>query len=137
MELALEEPLVVDDFVSRHILLHFIDVLGQGVVNKRFFALITVGFNKAVAVDVGVLLCKLGDVRALIAVLGEFDFVALENLQVTRLERTAELFNLVAGIVNVEFAVGGIACLVQHCRKAVTERSAARVAHVHRTRGVG
>ena len=133
MKLAFEEPLVVEDFVLCHIVLHLLDVLGKCKADECAFALLARSVYKAVAVYVCIFLCKFCDVCTLIAVLGKLNFIALENLKVTSLKRTAELFNLIACVVNVELTPYAVACLVKHCGKAVAERTASCVAHMHRT----
>ena len=92
--------------------------------------------EESVAVKAVVFVREVGDVAALIAVLGEHDFVALVDLQVARLEGFREFLDLVARVVDIELAVGGIARLVEYRRKTVAQCAASRVAHVHRTCGI-
>ena len=80
VKLALEEPLVVGDFVSRHVLLHLFDVLGQGVIDESLFALVGGDVQQRVAVLAVLLVREIGDVASLIAVLGKDDLVALVDL---------------------------------------------------------
>ena len=133
MKLAFKEPLVVEDFVLCHIVLHLFDVLRECKADECAFALLARSVYKTVAVNVCVFLCKLCDVCTLIAVLGKFNLIALENLKVTSLKRTAELFNLIACVVDVELTPYVVACFVEHCGKTVAERTASCVAHMHRT----
>ena len=136
VQLALEEPLVIGDSVGRHVLLHLLDVLGQSVIDKRLFALLGADIQESIAVKVVIFVCKVGDIAALIAVLREFDLVALVDLQVACLEGIREFLNLVARVIDIELTVSGIARLVEHRRETVAQRAASRVAHVHGTRGV-
>ena len=86
MKFTLKEPLVIGDVVLCHIALHFAYILRKCKIYKSFFALFGRYIYKAVAVNVGIFLCKFCYVNALITVLGEYDFVTLKNLEITGLE---------------------------------------------------
>ena len=74
----------------------------------------------------------------MVAVLGKLNGVlALENLPVSNVKRKAELCNLIACIVYVEFPCYLVACSVHNGGKAVAECTASCIAHMHRACRVG
>ena len=78
------------------------------------------------------------NVVAMVAVLWKFHrILALINLQITRFQRIAKLFNLVARVVDVKFAPHGISRRVQYRCQTVAQSAAACISHVHRTRRIG
>ena len=73
----------------------------------------------------------------MVAVLWDLIIVAPEELEIARLHRFAEVFHLIAGIVDVVFLVADIAGFVQHSRQRITEGAAAGIAHVQEPRWIG
>ena len=82
------------------------------------------------------------DVLAVVAVLrhiavGGGAFLPFADLQIPQREGEAELLNLVAGVVDVEFPTDVIARPVEDRGEGVADCAAAGVADVHRAGGVG
>ena len=105
MQAGLKEPLVVVDAVALKVALHLRDVAVKAEARERVVA----GLLVAVEVLLALLLIKqlrqLADVVAVIAVLGEFDrILALDDLEVARLQTLGKLLDLVARVVDIELA---------------------------------
>ena len=137
VQVAFEEPAVVMDAVFLHVGLHFRNVARQAEADERGAALLLGNAHQCVAVVRSVFLCEVEDILAVVAVLGQLGRVFREKLLVADREGEAEFIELVAGVVDVELAPHVVACGVEHGGEAVTERAAARVAHVHRAGRVG
>ena len=74
----------------------------------------------------------------MVAVFRQFDCVLAKIvLQVAHLQRKGKFFDLVARVVNIEFAADLIARIVEHSGEAVAQCAAAGVAHVHRPGRIG
>ena len=135
---AFEEPGIVFDTVFCEIFFHCRNVFGQSVVNKSLSAFCFGCVNEFVAVDFGKLLRSDNDILAVVAVLGQLGGVGtLIKLLISDVERKTEFFNLVACVVDVEFAAYVIASAIHNRCKAVAECAASCVTHMHGTRGVG
>ena len=137
MQGAFREPYIIGDAVFFQVGAQLLDIFWQGKVHQCLSALLLRAVEQAVPVDVGILLRSFLDVLAVVAVLRERNCLfAFKNLQISCFQRQTELFNLVAGIVDVKLS-GHIVAAGIHCRcQAVADRAAACVAHVHRTGGV-
>ena len=100
-------------------------------------ALGSVELEPVVAVFFAEELCKLFYVVAVIAVLGKFYCIlALEELDTARLDAACKLFDLVAGIIDVELTPDVVACAREDGCKRIAQHAAARIAHVHGAGGV-
>ena len=132
VQVAFEEPAVVVDAVLLHVRLHLGDVARQAEADERGAALLLGNAHQRVAVFRGVFFGEVENVLAVVAVLGELGRVFREELLVADRERKAEFVELVARVVDVEFAPDVVAGRVEHGGEAVAERAAAGVAHVHR-----
>ena len=115
-----------------------LDVLGQGVLHQGGPALLLGGGHVLVAVELGEGLGVVDDILALVAVLGEgHGLLALIDLQVPGFQRGPELVDLVAGVVDVELPLHGVAGGLQHRGQGVPQHPAPGVADVHGPGGVG
>ena len=105
MQAGLKEPLVVVDAVALKVALHLRDVAVKAEARERVVA----GLLVAVEVLLALLLIKqlrqLADIVAVIAVLGELNrILALDDLEVARLQTLGKLLDLVARVVDIELA---------------------------------
>ena len=138
VQTALEEPLVKVDTVALKVALHARDVVRQTEGHERRAALIARHGEVLVAVALIDELGKRLDVVTVVAVVRKFDRVlALDKLEVARLDGLAEQVDLIAGVIDVELAPDIVARAVEHGRERVAEHAAARVADRHRAGGVG
>ena len=123
---AFQEPCVVGDAVLGDVGFHFGDVFGKGIVHQRPAAFFLGLFKITVAVDVGEFLRQLGNVRAVVGILGQLHRVlAFEELLVAHVKREGKFLDLVARVVDVELALHIIAGVFQHRRQTVAQRAAA------------
>ena len=135
---AFREPDIVGDAVFFQVGAQLLNIFRQREVDQRLAALRLGEIQQAIAVLVGVLLGALFNILAVVAVLREENGVlTFINLQISCLEREAKLFDLVAGVIDVEFAGDVVTAGVQSGGQAVTDGAAAGVAHVHRAGRVG
>ena len=138
MKAGLEEPLVVLDAVAGQIGLHLGDVAAQAELGQRVVASLLLAVQVLIALLLVERLGQLADIVAVVAVLGELHRVlALDDLEIARLQTLGELLDLVAGVVDVELAGHIGAGLLQHTGQRVAQHAAAGVAHVHGAGGVG
>ncbi len=132
-----KEPLVELDAVALKVALHLRDVAVEAEAGHVGMALLGGLVHVALAVLVIECLRQLADIVAMVAVLGEFDGVlALDDLEVTRLDALGEFLDLVAEVVDVELAPHIRTRPVEHLSERIAEHAAAGVAHVHGARGV-
>ena len=137
MQARFEEPLVVFDAVARKIALHLRQVYRQSELGHHLVAFGGVELEPVVAVLFAEELCELFDIVAVIAVLGElYRVLALEELDAARLDAACKLFDLVAGVVDIELAPYVVACAREDGCKRIAQNAAARIAHVHGAGGV-
>ena len=114
------------------------DVFGQRVADQRGAAGFLGGLHQGVAVQGGKFFGERLDVLALVAVFGEgHGLLALVELEVAGREALAELLDLVARVVHIEFAGHIVAGPVQHGGQAIAQSPAPGVAQVHGAGGVG
>ena len=138
VQAALEEPLVKMNAVAFEVALHARNVIRQAVGHKRRAALGARHGEVLVAVALIDQPGKLLDVIAVIAVVRKRDGVlALDELEVARLDGLAEQVDLIAGVVDVELTPDVVARAVEHGRECVAQHAAARVADRHGPGRVG
>ena len=138
VQVTLVEPDVVLDAVLAQVALQTFDVLGQSIGHNGFFQLLKVGIHIGIAVHRGKFLGALDDVGALVAFGGQrAGLLALVQLQVADGQALAELFDLVAGVVDIELPGHVIAGPVQAGSQAVAQGAAPGVAHMHGAGGIG
>ena len=138
VQAALEEPLVKVDAVALEIALHALDVIRQTEGHEFRAALL--GVDREILLPVALVdeLCEGLDVVAVVAVVRELDGVlALNQLEITRLDAAAEKIDLIAGVVDIELAPDVIARAIEHGSHRVAQHAAAGVADRHRAGGVG
>ena len=138
MQAGLKEPLVVADAVALKVALHLRDVAVKAEARERVVA----GLLVAVEVLLALLLIKqlrqLADIVSMVAVLGELDrILALDDLEVARLQTLGKLLDLVARVVDIELAPDVCAGLLQDARERIAKHAAAGVAHVHGAGRIG
>ena len=135
---AFKEPHIVSNPVGFQVLPQFFDILGERVADQLPPAVRAVRLHQPVSVEVSELLRAGFDIVPVVTVLGKFHCIlSLVNLKITRLERPAEFFNLVARVVHIEFAGHLVARPVERGSKAVADSAAAGIAHMHRAGGIG
>ena len=106
-------------------LCHHLVALGLGLIHP------------ALAVLFAEQACKLFDIVAVVAVLGEPDGVlALDKLEAASLDGACKFLDLIAGIVYIELTPDIVARSLQNGSQCVTQHAAAGVAHVHWACGV-
>ena len=138
VQVALMEPHVVLDAVFAQVALQPGDVLGQRVGDDRLFQFLKTGVHVSVAVRFGKFPGALHDVGALVALGGQgAGFFAFVQLQVADGQAFAELFDLVARVIDVELPGHIIPGPVQAGGQTVAQSAAAGIAHVHGAGGVG
>ena len=138
VEGGLKEPLVVLDAVAGQIGLHLGDVAAQAELGQRVVAHLLLAVQVLVALLLVEGLRQLADIVAVVAVLRELHRVlALDDLEVARLQTLGEFLDLVAGVVDVELTGHVGAGLLQHAGQRIAQHTAAGVAHVHGAGGVG
>ena len=138
MQRGLEEPLVKLNAVALEVRLHFGNIVRKTEVRQRVTACLLIGVKQTVAVFRAVRLGKLADIVAVVAVLRELDGVlALDQLDIARLDALGKLVDLVAEVVDIELTPHIRAGPVEHFRERVAQNAAARIAHVHGAGGVG
>ena len=138
VQVAFVEPHVVPDAVLAQVALQPLDVFGQGKGGDVLFELLKIAVHIGVAVFGGKILRVFHNVRALVTFLRQrAGVLALIQLQVADGQALAELFDLVARVVDIELAGHVVPGPVQAGGQAVAQRAAARVAHVHRAGRVG
>ena len=133
---ALFKPIIIFDSVLQQIPFKACNVFGKRKINERLAPFAAFCLNIFIAVFCGKALCVLGYICALISVLGHFDAVFVK-LKIAHLKRSGKFFDLVAGIVNIEFAADIVAGFFKHCGKAVADCAAACVAYMHGACGIG
>ena len=135
---GLIEPGVELDAVAREVALHLRQVAVKPEARHVRMALLHGLVHIALAVLLVKCLRQSADIVAVVAVLGKFHRVlALNDLEVARLDALGELLDLVARVVDVELPLHRRAVPFQHAGERVAEDAAAGVAHVHRASGVG
>ena len=138
MQGRLGKPVVEGDAVTPEIILHLLDVLGQGIGRQHLLAFLARKRKQAVAMLGNVAFRVGGDVGAVVAVLRKGNrLLTLEMLKVAGLERLGELLDLVARVVDQKLAGAAIAGPVERRGKPVADRAAPGVAHMHRPGRIG
>ena len=138
VQLALEEPCVVNDAVALEVSLHLGDVAAEAELCQCVEALVLAGILQAVAVFCDVVTSQDLDVLAVVAVFGELESILAEDLlHEAGFDGVCELVDLVAGVVDIELTGHFGAAVSQHGSQSVTQNAAAGVAHVHGAGGVG
>ena len=134
---AFAEPYVIVDAVFSEVALKSFYVCGKSICNKSCFSFGGFCVNVFVAVDFGEFFCADFDIFAVVTVFGEFDCVFAEmELEISCFKGFSEFFDLVACVVDIEFA-GNVIAAPFHCfGKAVADCAAPCVAHMHRAGGV-
>ena len=118
--------------------MHRLNILRQREIDERLAADVLALGDIFVAVDIGKFPGAHGYVLAVVAVLGQLGRVgAFVYLLIADIEREGEFIDLIAGVVDIEFAADIVARKVHDRREAVTQSAAAGVAHVHRSCRIG
>ena len=134
---AFAEPYVIIDSVFSKVALKSFNVCGKSICNKSCFSFGGICVYVFISVDFGEFFSSYFDIFAVITVFGEFDRIFAEmELEISCFERFSEFFDLVACVVDIEFAGNVISAPFHSFCKTVTDCAASCVAHMHRTGGV-
>ena len=138
MEAGLEEPLIIRNAVPGQVGFHLGDVVLQTEPGQRIVAGLFVRIQQLVAVGVGIELCQLPDVIAVVAVLRELHGIfPPEDLEIPGLQALGKFLDLVAGVVDIELPPHICARLFKHRGQSIPQHAAPGVAHVHGAGGIG
>ena len=131
---AFEEPCIIFYSVLREIVMHRLNIFRQSIVYERLSALLLACAYIFIPVYGGEFLCSVHNILAMVAVLRKLGgILALINLLIAYIKGEREFVNLVARIVDIEFAADIIAREIHNGGKAVTQSPAPGVAHMHRS----
>ena len=137
MQARLEKPLIVFDAVALEVGLHLGQVVLKAELRHHLVALGLGLIKPALAVLFAEQSCKLFDIVAVVAVLGELNCVlALYKLKAASLDGGCKLLDLIAGIVYIELTPNIVARSLQNGSQRIAQHAAAGVAHMHWACGV-
>ena len=132
---ALTEPVIIDNAVFFQITLQTGDVLRQCKRHQRIPSGLRIAVYVLVAVFCDKVLRMLCDVGAMVGILRHLHR-RVKVLEIAHFQRSGELLDLVAGIIDVELTLYLPASPAENLRQAVAQRTASGIAHVHRAGGV-
>ena len=138
VEGGLEKPLVIPDPIALQIPLHLGDIAGKAELRQGIVAGLFVAVQVLFALLLIEQLRQLPDIVAVVAVLGELHRVlALDDLEIPGLKALGELFDLIAGVIDIELTPHVRTGLFQYACQRVAQHAAAGVAHMHGAGGIG
>ena len=132
---AFAEPVVIDNAVLLQIPFQTGDVLRQCKCHQCVPSGLGIGIDILVTVFSDKVFRMLCNVCPVIGIFRHFHR-GVKVLEIPHFQRSGKLFDLVAGIIDIEFPLYVPACPRQNLCKAVAQCTAAGIAHVHRSGGV-
>ena len=138
VEGRLVKPGIVMDLIALQIRLHAGQVHRKAELSQSILPLLLGDIQQAVTMLVIIGLGQFLDVLALIAILREGDgILAIDKLEVTDLDGTGKLVNLVSGVIDIELSGHIRAAGGEDGGQRIAQHAAPGVAHVHGSGGVG
>ena len=136
MQGAFAEPVVIDNAVLLQIPFQTGDVLRQCKCHQCVPSGLGIGVDILVTVFSDKVFRMLCNVCPVIGIFRHFHR-GVKVLEIPHFQRSGKLFDLVAGIIDIEFPLYVPACPRQNLCKAVAQCTAAGIAHMHWACGIG